>query len=131
VKQRDGYLYYQKRGPGDEYWNTYRRPLQLQHVAANTGGNPAGSGKLAQAVAAAAAAAIAKAAAGGSSASSEELVLDENDLSAQHQYWDADVVEVSPDGCRDWQPDQTSLEMSATACRWVLVPGHTAAAHNS
>jgi protease II len=127
---KGGYVYYSKRGPGDDYWNMYRLPLQQQQQQQNKAASrPAAQhvGNLAEAVQAAAAAVQNVSAAGagaGSLASSqtqqqpgskpsnqqqqqqqgvvaaEQLVLDENSLSAGHSYWDVYEKEVSPDGSR-------------------------------
>jgi protease II len=104
LKQHGNYLYYKKRGAVDDYWNTYRLPLPLFSGDTPGASDSSSSSSLAQAVAAAAADAVAGAtdvsSSSSSSGSREQLVLDENLLSARQQYWDAYVVEISPDGSR-------------------------------
>jgi protease II len=135
-KLKGDYLYYSKRGPGDDYWNMYRIPLQQQQkqqqmqqgmyrtAATGPAGQPASLAEAvqsaAEAVQSAAATASTTAASSPSSsgvqqqsilqasnkeqqqhsATSEQLVLDENSLSAGHTYWDVYEKEVSPDGSR-------------------------------
>lgn len=102
------YIYYRKRGPGDEYWNMYRVPVQLVANEAQHGGQHANLAAAVQAAAAAvqaAAAADVKSNKQGSSnalhqAAGEQLVFDENGLSANHSYWDVYETEVSPDGTK-------------------------------
>lgn len=102
---RDGYLYFDVRGPGDDYWSTYRTPL-LPAAGSSGGFSGGGGGSLAAAVAGAVAAVQQRAAGGsGSSGSSgaghrPQLVLDQNRLSAGHAYWDVLSHAVSPDGSR-------------------------------
>lgn len=94
---RNGYIYYDVRGPGDDYWDTYRRPL-LPHAAAGSNGS---IGSLAAAMASAVEAAQGQSrrqAGNASSSSSDELVLSQNSLSEGHTYWDVVKHQVSPDG---------------------------------
>jgi protease II len=128
---KGSYLYYSKRGPGDDYWNMYRLPLQQQQqneaASAPAGQQVTNLAKAVQAAAAAvqSAAAAEAADAGTSSVTSshakqqsgnqppssqqqqqqdmvaaEQLVLDENSLSAGHSYWDVYEKQLSPDGSR-------------------------------
>lgn len=118
-----GWVYYDTRGPGDDYWNTYRQPLLPLLLAAAAGSNGGGGSSLAAAVAAAMRAAQQQPAAStnaaactkpgsssssndntncqlvvSSSSSKEQLVLDQNRLSAGHTYWDVVTQQASPDG---------------------------------
>jgi len=93
----NSYIYFDKRGPGDDYWNTYRLPL-LPPAAGSSGSNAGQQNSLAAAVAAAMVQAQAGAVTSGSNGSSSssgsnggssgELVLDQNSLSGGHVYWD-------------------------------------------
>jgi oligopeptidase B len=95
---RNGYVYYDVRGPGDDYWDTYRRPLLPQAAAGSNGSN---GSSLAAAMAAGVAAAQGQShcqPGNSSSSSSDELVLSQNSLSKGHTYWDVVKHEVSPNG---------------------------------
>lgn len=117
-KVHHGYVYYNKRGPGQDYWDTYRRPLLQANSAAAADGGGGYQSQPGSSVAAAVASAMAAAqqetqqlgsstsrqpgstsdSNASSSGSSEELVLDQNSLSPGHTYWDVVSHEVSPDG---------------------------------